>query len=53
MKCGKIASGHSDYEDINTIVIDNITELQTLSLEEITRKEVLNEYNTTKQRSND
>ena len=43
----KIASGHSDYEDINTIVIDNITELQTLSLEEITRKEVLT--NTTRQ----
>lgn len=36
----KIAQGHPDYAGIQTIVIDNITELQTLSLEEIVRQEL-------------
>lgn len=36
----KIAQGHDDYKGVKTIVIDNITELQTLNLEEIVRQEL-------------
>ena len=34
-----IANGHEDYKDIRTIVIDNITELHTLIIEELTTRE--------------
>ncbi len=36
----KIAQGHKDYEGVNTVVIDNITELQTLNLEGIVAEEL-------------
>lgn len=36
----KIAQGHEDYSSIRTVVIDNITELQTLSLENIVSQEM-------------
>lgn len=36
----KIAQGHEDYSGVKTVVIDNITELQTLNLEEIVRQEL-------------
>ena len=38
----KIASGDPKYEEVRTIVIDNISELQTLSLEGIVFKEYSN-----------
>jgi len=36
----KIANKDPEYEGVNTIVIDNITELQTINLESIIREEI-------------
>jgi phage nucleotide-binding protein len=38
----KIANGDEKYKDTKTVVIDNITELQTLALESLTIKEYAN-----------
>jgi len=38
----KLASGDQEYEGVRTVVIDNVTELQTLALESITTREFAN-----------
>lgn len=38
----KIANGDPKYEGVKTVVIDNITELQTLALENVTMREYAN-----------
>lgn len=38
----KIASGDPKYKDVKTVVIDNVTELQTLALENVTTREYAN-----------
>lgn len=38
----KLAAGDDEYQGVRTVVIDNITELQTLALESITTREFAN-----------
>ena len=45
----KIASGDPKYANTKTVVIDNITELQTLALENLTTKEYANRLKKNKQ----
>ena len=44
----KIANGDEKYKNVKTVVIDNVTELQTLNLEDIVRNELLTNKNRAK-----